>query len=157
MSLASEASGATLSYSLAAFLPEEGYEVVFNGSRGRLEHRCRESGYVSGRRGDGDAEPGRIQADETRTRVVPHAGAPWEVEIPAAEGGHGGGDRLLLDDLFAAEPPPDPHGRRADHVDGAWSVLTGIAANASIRDRRPVAVEGLLPPGLLADRETEND
>ena len=71
--------------------------------------------------------------------------------VRAGDGGHGGGDDLLLADLFAIEPPPDPLGRAADHAAGAWSVLVGIAANRSIETGETIAVADLLPPGLLPE------
>ena len=49
-------SGVHLSYALDAASPWEGYEVAFNGTRGRLEHRCRETVYVSGDGREADGE-----------------------------------------------------------------------------------------------------
>jgi hypothetical protein len=71
-------------------------------------------------------------------------GIPYEVEIPVAEGGHGGGDPVLLDDIFSKNPTPDPLNRAASHVDGAMSILTGIAANKSIATGMPVNVKDLV-------------
>jgi len=66
-----------------------------------------------------------------------------EVDVEEKEGGHGGGDPVLLNDLFG-EPVEDPFHRAADHVDGARSILTGIAANQSIRTGLPVKIDGLV-------------
>ena len=55
--------------------------------------------------------------------------------FPVAEGGHGGGDMVMLEQLFAPVPPPDPFNRAASHIDGAASILMGIAANQSIATR----------------------
>jgi predicted dehydrogenase len=141
------ANGVRLSYSLNAFMPWEGYTVALNGTRGRLEHRAEESVYVSG---DGSA-PGALRPEGTWIRVLPHFGAPYEVEVPPAEGGHGGGDLPLLRDVLAPSGAPDPLGRAADHRAGAWSVLTGIAANRSIATGEAVEVatlvRGLEEPG----------
>ena len=128
------ANGARLTYSLEACMPYEGYRVAFNGTLGRIEHTCRETPYVSG---DG-AKPGRLIDEATATRILPHFGETTTIEIPASEGGHGGGDERLLEDLFSDAPPADPLGRAADHRAGAWSILTGIAANESIRTGAPV-------------------
>ena len=141
------ANGAQLAYSLCAFMPYEGYRIAFNGTRGRLEHEAREHSYVSG---DGTV-PGLFVKEATSIRVHPLGGNPYDVEPRGGSGGHGGGDSLLLDDLFAADPPPDPLGRAADHAAGAWSVLVGIAANRSIATGETVEVADLLPPGLLAE------
>ena len=52
-----------------------------------------------------------------------------KVEIPGdRDAGHGGGDRRLLDDIFIGGID-DPLMRAADHVQGAQSILTEIAAN----------------------------
>ncbi|NLX43782.1 MAG: Gfo/Idh/MocA family oxidoreductase, partial [Chloroflexi bacterium] len=42
------ANGVRMSYSLNAYMPWEGYTVAFNGSKGRLEHTCQETVYISG-------------------------------------------------------------------------------------------------------------
>ena len=70
-------------------------------------------------------------------------GEPYEVEVPMTGGGHGGGDPVLLNDLFGT-PVPDRFNRAASHVDGAMSILTGIAANKSIATGLPVQVDSLV-------------
>jgi len=134
------ASGARLSYSLHAFMPWEGYEVAFNGTRGRLEHGCRESVYVSG---DGSV-PGALEPEGSRIVLRPHREAPREIAVEGGTGGHGGGDARLIEALFG-EPAPDPLGCAADHEAGAWSVAMGIAANRSIATGAPVRIAELLP------------
>ena len=79
-----------------------------------------------------------------RLTVFPHWEKPWHVEIPEAVGGHGGGDLLLLEDLFGSAKEKDPLGRAAGHLDGARSVLTGIAANQSFATGQPVQIDQLL-------------
>ena len=133
-------SGAHLSYSLDAASPWEGYLVAFAGTKGRLEHRCRETVYVSG---DG-SDPGALLPDETRTTLVPHFEKPVEIEVWTGEGSHGGGDEKLVEDLFAPPDESDRWGRRADHRAGAWSILAGIAANRSIETGRAVDVDDLV-------------
>lgn len=68
---------------------------------------------------------------------------PREVKVPTGEGGHGGGDVRMLADLFG-EPVPDGLGRAADAVDGARSLVTGLAANRSLETGMPVAARELL-------------
>jgi len=41
------ANGAKMTYSLNAFMPWEGYTIAFNGRKGRLEHHCEETVYIS--------------------------------------------------------------------------------------------------------------
>jgi predicted dehydrogenase len=132
--------GATMSYSLHSFMPWEGYVISFNGSRGRLEHVAQESVYISG---DGSV-PGELVPEGTRIRIFPHFQPAYEVEVWRAGGGHGGADPLMVRDLLAPNPPEDKYQRAADQRAGAWSILTGIAANRSIERGRPVRIDELV-------------
>ena len=141
--------GATMTYSLSAFGPWEGYRVAFNGTAGRIELDVVERSWVP------PAPP-----DEEEVRVIdPSAGASagpddlrppgeriilqrhWEpavrVPIPAGARAHGGGDELLLRDLFLGAAD-DSLARAAGFQDGMRSVLVGIAANRSLAEGRPV-------------------
>lgn len=132
-------SGAVLTYSLTAYAPWEGFRVCFNGSKGRLEVEIVERPYVNS--GGEQAQEGAL---ETRSIVLrPMFGKPVDIEIPEATGGHGGGDPQLLNDLFGI-PSEDQYKRAASHVDGALSILTGIAANRSIATGQVVCVDDLL-------------
>ena len=71
-------------------------------------------------------------------------GVPYDVEIPKAEGGHGGSDPLLLEQVFDPNAPEDPFERAASHIDGGASILIGISANESIRTGQPVRCNDLL-------------
>jgi len=133
--------GTTMSYSLHAFMPWEGYIIAFNGTRGRLEHKCMESVYVSG---DGTI-PGELLSAGTSTMVFPHFGQGYPVPIWSGEGGHGGGDDPLLDDIFLPNPPADKYLRAADQRAGAYSILTGIAANVSMASGGAVKITDLVP------------
>ncbi|MBA2480625.1 MAG: Gfo/Idh/MocA family oxidoreductase [Planctomycetes bacterium] len=128
-------SGATMSYHLTAYSPWEGYRIAFNGTKGRLELDKVETAWCQGPEDPALTELlSRHQAvdEQVSERLVirPHWGKPRTVTVPAAEGGHGGGDERLLHDLFVGGIA-DPLGRAADHIDGAMSILTGIAANRS--------------------------
>ena len=75
--------------------------------------------------------------------VFPMFGEAYEVPVIETEGGHGGADPILLNDLFGI-PEPDPFNRAASHIDGALSILTGIAANKAIATGLPVKVDSLI-------------
>jgi len=63
----------------------------------------------------------------------------------AGTGDHGGADPVMLGYLF--EPgsmPPDLYGRASSQREGAWSILTGIAANKSIAGGGRVDVDAML-------------
>jgi hypothetical protein len=132
--------GAAMSYSLNAFMPWEGMMISFNGSRGRLESVARESVYISG---DGSV-PGAFLAEGTTLRLFPHFGSPRELEVWRGEGGHGGGDVRLLDDIFKPDPPEDKYMHAADYRAGAYSILTGIAANRSFETGKEVFIADLV-------------
>ncbi|MCL2421205.1 MAG: Gfo/Idh/MocA family oxidoreductase [Defluviitaleaceae bacterium] len=131
--------GAIMTYSLNTYLPWEGFNVVFNGSQGRIEMKVVEQSYVSGE--DDMAHYGAT--DRVDVRVYPMFSPPYEVPIQKEAGGHGGGDPVLLNDIFGI-PAHDPFSRAASHVDGAMSILTGIAANKSIASGLPVDVASLV-------------
>lgn len=63
-------------------------------------------------------------------------------EGPTRIGGHGGGDAILLADVFRG-PGEDPLGRPAGYVDGVRAVAVGIAANRSMATRQAVEVADL--------------
>ncbi|KAL2192698.1 hypothetical protein P885DRAFT_47056 [Corynascus similis CBS 632.67] len=131
--------GAVMTYSLTAYAPWEGFRVSFNGTGGRLEVEVAENSYVNSG-GDQGAE-GAVERKSILLR--PLFEKPREIEIPDGEGSHGGGDKVLLQDLFG-EPKTDEYMRAASHIDGAASILTGIAANKSIATGQVVFVDDIL-------------
>lgn len=139
--------GVTLAYSLNAFNAWEGYRIAFNGTQGRIEHTMEENVYING---DGSV-PGAIKKEGTTIRIYPLRAAAYQVPIWEAKGGHGGGDALLLDDLFLPEKPADKYLRAADHRAGAYSILTGIAANKSMVTGKAVEIAELVPRLALPD------
>ncbi|MER5924163.1 Gfo/Idh/MocA family protein [Streptomyces mirabilis] len=145
------ASGATLTYHLTAYAPWEGYRVCFNGSEGRLELLVEESTWsrpLVRTRTSGPVMHGAAVGDEAgRTELLLRRfwEPPQEVKVPTGEGGHGGGDVRMLADLFGERADgADPLGRAADAVDGARSLVTGLAANRSFESGLPVRAQALL-------------
>jgi predicted dehydrogenase len=141
-------SGAIMSYSLDSFMPYEGYKIAFNGTKGRLEHGCRESSYISG----DDSVQGELAADDTYIKVYPHFKTAYDIEVRAAQGDHGGGDMVMLNDIFGTPDPQDPLARAADFSQGAFSILTGIAANKSMASGQMIKIadliKGVEPPKM---------
>ena len=135
----------TLAYSLNAFNAWEGYTIAFNGTKGRIEQTAVESIYVSGT----DTVQGAIKPKGVKTVVIPLRGPAKEIETWSGEGAHGGGDKVLLDELFLPNPPADKYLRAADERAGAASILIGVAANKSIATNRPVMINDLVK-GLSA-------
>jgi predicted dehydrogenase len=132
-------SKAIMTYSLNAYMPWEGYRVVFNGNKGRMEVNIVEKSYVNA--GGEKSQEGAIEGKQLT--VFPMFGEPYSVEIDEGIGGHGGGDRVMLNDIFGI-PEADRFERAASHVDGAKSILTGIAGNISLRTGLPVRVKDLV-------------
>lgn len=135
------ASGVTCNYSLVIYAPWEGFEVTFIGTEGELTHRHVEvHGIFGGKRPKGEKE--------TMTTTLHRAGhAVEDIEVALGEGDHGGGDPLILADLFEIEKAPDPFGRAADQNAGMFSILTGLAAEGAASTGKPRAV---IPVGLVS-------
>ena len=133
------ANGVLLSYCLVAYAPWEGLRIAVTGTRGRLEMDVTET--VTHLKPDSaSAAASKGAFKETRIRAFPMFGEGYEVDVPVAAGGHGGADPLMLGDLFSADGPPDPLKRAATYMDGAASILVGIAANMSIESGELVDV-----------------
>ncbi len=137
-----------LTYSLIAYSPWEGYKVAITGDKGRIEVDLIESvgkQFVAGEEQTIKTEREDIEKFGGKAlRVYPMFGRPYTVEIPEGVGGHGGGDRVMLEQIFAPNPPADPFNRAASHIDGAASILLGISANESMATGLPVNVDDLL-------------
>jgi predicted dehydrogenase len=138
-----------MSYHLTAYSPWEGFRVNFNGTKGRLEYEAVEKAYTSGKEND----PNRLDVrqkkefelkEEVRIRIRPHWAESYDIPVEIAnEGGHGGGDDRLLRDLFVSDTE-DSLGRAASHIEGGYSILTGIAANESMRKNAPVSIKEMI-------------
>lgn len=145
-------SGASMSYSLNAHSPWEGYVVAINGTAGRAELTVVERGAVlldaDGRvLVDPSARPEGVPDDEQRPvgeRLVvqKHFEVAHEVPIPDAGGGHGGGDARLLNDVFRGAGD-DPLAHAASWVDGVRAVSVGLAGNRSLETGQAVLVSDL--------------
>jgi len=145
--------GATMTYSLNAFSPWEGYRVSFNGTGGRLELDVVERSWVpepndqkhGGRVIDPSAERDPradtvgTRPEQERIRLQQLWEPAVDVPIPAGATAHGGGDALLLNELFRS-PADDPLNRAAGFQEGMRSLLVGIAANRSLEEDRPVQI-----------------
>lgn len=133
------ASGASANYTLTAYSPWEGLEIKFQGTKGDLTHRHVEVHGVFG----GVRE--RATDDNVTTELHLAGQAPRMIDVPHGVGDHGGADPVMLGYIFDPENmEPDRYNRASDHVAGGWSILTGIAANASIETGGAVNIETML-------------
>ncbi len=141
---------AVMTYCLCAHCPWEGYRIVFNGTKGRLEFNVVENPFCVPATEDFNSFGNRENDKKTVKPPVPeiifqpHWGKPEIITYESgSKGGHGGGDVRLLDDVFRGAKP-DPLGHAAGYIDGCNSILTGISANISMRTGMPVNVDSLV-------------
>lgn len=120
----------TMSYSLNAFMPYEGYFVGFNGTNGRLDARIYHD------------QPWKVEqlAD---FQITQNFKDKRVFSIKAAGAGHWGADAIMQDRIFRKKGP-DPLGQEAGLREGMLSILIGIAARRSIEQERPFKIEELV-------------
>jgi predicted dehydrogenase len=141
--------GEMAAYSLNAYCPNEGFRVSLSGDRGRIEYVEKYDSHILGENGEAKPDP----AEHSRSlRVQKMFSEPYDVEIANVEGGHGGGDTLLREQIFSPSPPSDVLGRSAGHEQGAASMLVGAAGNLSISTGQPVQIDELLELNPAATR-----
>jgi len=131
--------GTTLCYSVNAFNAWEGYLVVFNGTKGRLEHKYEEAVSLAA----DTSAPGAVKGEGIYLRVYPFRKPAYQIAPARGTGGHGGGDPLMLGDLLGP-PRPDRHLRAADYRAGAYSMLVGAAANRCFETGQVVKIADLV-------------
>jgi len=128
-----------LNYTLCAYSPWEGLEIKFHGTKGELTHRHVEVHGVFGGFRD------KSEEDAMTTTLHLHGDLPQQLDVWAGAGDHGGADPVMLGYLFEPESmEPDRYNRSSTHKEGAWSILTGIAANRSIATGQTVDVDRML-------------
>ena len=142
--------GAVMTYNTYAFAPWEGYRCVFNGSKGRIEVNVVEGGYSAGGEpvtsyGLTELEKNYIQGGVEKTSIVvyPMFSRPYMVDVQKGEGGHGGGDPVLLRDVLVGDTE-DEFKRAAYIRDGGNAVLIGVGANMSMQSGLPVKIQELV-------------
>jgi predicted dehydrogenase len=139
------ANGANLTYHLTAYSPWEGYRLMVNGSRGRLELEVVENTWVSGQQPAVHGKEANPEEGSVRLTVHPLFERPHEIPLEPNTAGHGGADLRMTDFLYGPPNQPDPLSRHATHRDGTLSLLTGLAANQSFETGHPTHIPNLLP------------
>lgn len=148
--------GTVLTYALNAHSPWEGYRVAVNGTRGRAELEVIERAEVIPAGAETHLDPSAIAvtaadqgARERGERLIlqKHFEPAHQVEIPEGVGGHGGGDAIMLRDVFQGVAE-DPLGRTSDHRDGFRAIAVGICGNISLQTGAPVDVAATLGTDL---------
>jgi len=127
--------GTLLTYSLIAYSPYEGWKISINGTKGRLEA----AEYHSGHRA---SEPNyQIQLFNRKGEVITY-------DVPKAKGGHGGGDERLRNMIFRGNLP-DPLNHCAGSWDGTKSIMIGVCANKSIKEKKMFRIKDLIREDLI--------
>lgn len=138
---------AVLSYALNAFCPWEGYRVMFNGTEGRLEMDIVERPFLVPRGAD-PADPSYADHGDGGEKQVIRLQKMWKpsekITWTEGKGGHGGGDGIMLKEIFEGANLNDPLKTAANHVDGLKSIMVGIAGNKSLATGLPVKVKDLV-------------
>lgn len=140
--------GPVLSYSLNAHSPWEGYRIYVNGTEGRAELEVIERAAVlTDADGNVVLDPSALPESSSRSggqklTLQRHWEAAQDIAISDGAGGHGGGDVLLLRDVFLG-PGEDYLERPSNWVDGVRSIAVGMAGNESLRTGMPVTVDEL--------------
>ncbi|WP_152352578.1 Gfo/Idh/MocA family protein [Brachybacterium subflavum] len=109
--------------------------------------------------GEAVVDPSAVRVDDDgggarrageRLVLQRHFETAQEIEIPQGEGAHGGGDALMLAEVFrgrSEDAGADPLGRAADWRDGLRAISIGICGNASIETGQAVDVEEFMGIG----------
>lgn len=148
-----------VTYALTAATSFEGWQVAFNGSKGRLEAFEPECFLVTQEAEEFSrrASPAVRQTvdwryaaageyaplEQLEVRFYPLFGGLQTFRVPYVAAGHGGGDRRLKDHLFRGADS-DPLGHIAGSKAGAMSILVGVAANRSMASKEFVRIADLL-------------
>lgn len=129
------ANGVQVAYSLTTYSPYEGYRIAFNGTKGRIDAWIEESNPIE-----------RKPYDEIV--LTRNFGTREFIRVPEGSSGHGGGDKLLKDKIFAGVTE-DPLNQSANVRDGALSILIGIAARKSCETGNSIKIADLtsIKPG----------
>ncbi|CAM4056620.1 Gfo/Idh/MocA family protein [Lederbergia lenta] len=125
--------GALLSYSINFSLPFEGYRLAINGTKGRIETQEWHA-------------PSRVpfEVPEQTIDYYPLFGSREVIHVVQTPGGHGGGDPILLNDIFLGVDPRRDYEILAGAKAGAYSIAVGEAVWKSAKENHPVSIKELL-------------
>ncbi|HBR95684.1 MAG TPA: gfo/Idh/MocA family oxidoreductase [Opitutae bacterium] len=136
-------SGVIASYSLNAYCPAEGFRVAITGDEGRLEYSETHAAHII--TGDRDIKFEPTASRGASLKVHRLFEEPQVIPINMPEGGHGGADPLIQEQMFSENPAPESYGRNAGHQQGAASLLVGAAGNRSIATGQAIRITDLYP------------
>jgi predicted dehydrogenase len=144
------ANGVIVNYSLTTYSPYEGWQIAFNGMKGRMEtwedipYLQKAAAEQANRHAmemsnTDDAIPGEFR----EIMVMDNFAKNYEIfTTPNIRGGHGGGDIRMQRRIFV-DKNDNPHQVMAGTREGAMSILIGVAARKSIELKRPLKISEL--------------
>ncbi len=144
------ANGVLVNYSLTTYSPYEGWQIAFNGMKGRIE-TWEDIPYLQKTKVDEEKRHAiemsnaddAIAGEAHKILAWDNFGKDFEIyTTPKIRGGHGGGDIRMQRRMFV-DTNDNPHHVMAGTRDGAMSILIGIAARKSIALSRPVKISEL--------------
>jgi len=144
------ANGVTVNYSLTTYSPYEGWQIAFNGMKGRIE-TWEDIPYLQKMQDDQSKRHAlemsnaddAIAGEFREILVMDNFKKEYEIfTTPKIRGGHGGGDVRMQRRMFV-DKNDNPHHVMAGTREGAMSILIGIAARKSIQQKRPVKIAEL--------------
>ncbi|MBQ8747433.1 MAG: Gfo/Idh/MocA family oxidoreductase [Clostridia bacterium] len=122
--------GAVMSYSLTAHSPYEGFHLILNGTKGRMEIEKLSTEL-----------PGYAEDAKEKIVVYNREGEVIRIAQPKVDAAnHGGSDTLLRDYLFRGKIREPELMQGASLRDGLMSIGIGIAANLSMKENRRVSL-----------------
>lgn len=144
------ANGILANYSLTTYSPYEGWQIAFNGKKGRVEtwedipylqkvNTDQAKRHATEMSNSDDV----IEGDVNEIFVMDNFKKNFQIyTTPKIAAGHGGGDIRMLRRIFT-DTKDNPHHVMAGTREGAMSILIGIAARKSVKERRPVKISEL--------------
>ena len=129
--------GVLLNYSANFSTPYEGYHLAFNGTHGRIE--TMEFGGAGGA-----ALPNPNPAGVQIIDYFPIFQGRERINVVKREGGHGGGDSAIHEDIFLGEDPARKFDILAKSVDGLRAISIGDAVYESIMDGQVKDLTGFI-------------
>ncbi|NTS40373.1 Gfo/Idh/MocA family oxidoreductase [Flavisolibacter sp. BT320] len=153
------ANGVIVNYSLTTYSPYEGWRIAFNGKDGRLESwedipylqpdaTDQASRHALEMAQDKDAIPGKFKEVMLMNNFQKDHKI---IKVPQYAGGHGGGDQRMHHRIFK-DPTDNPFNILAGSREGAMSMLIGVAARKSIKEKRTISIAELTDLEPMAKR-----
>ena len=128
--------GVLLNYSANFSTPYEGYRLAINGTHGRIE--AEEWG------GAGSTGFYCPRKEDVYIEYYPIFGTRERIAVKPAEGGHGGGDTGIQEDVFLGVDPLRRYDILANSKDGLNAIAIGDAVYKSIMEKRIIELDEVM-------------